>query len=185
MTNKLVVISGVSGAGKGTVINELLKLSNDLKLVVSCTTRPKRHYEVEGREYYFTTENDFLEKIKERYFLEWEKIHETIYFGTPHSSIEEILINGKIPVLELDVSGAISIKNLYPNAKLVFITVSSLETAKERILKRAKISEVELESRIRSMEKELSFLNKYDLLVYNDDGKARECAEEILSFLDS
>ena len=122
----LIVISAPSGAGKGTIINKMLEKNNNLWLSVSATSRPMRTNDIEGKTYYFYTKEEFENKIKENYFLEYASYADN-YYGTPKKYIQEHLNNGEDVILEIEIQGAMKVKKLIPEALFVFIMPPSLK----------------------------------------------------------
>ena len=166
MRNILLVISGPSGVGKGTMVERLLK-SEDFELSVSCTTRKPRPTEVDGKSYFFITKEEFQKRIKENGFLEYDEHFDTFY-GTPRAFVEEKLKNKSV-MLEIDVIGALNVKESYPEAVLVILTPPDEEALKARLKGRRTETEAELERRLARVEFELSQKDKFDYVVVNDD----------------
>ncbi|GAB4137986.1 MAG: guanylate kinase [Ignavibacteriales bacterium] len=165
---KLFVFSAPSGTGKTTIVRSILSVLPDLVFSVSATTRKKRRTEVDGKDYFFISEEEFERKIKNNEFVEWEKFYD-YYYGTLVSFIEEKLSANKSVVLEVDVKGAISIKRSYPNSVLIFIMPPSIEELKARLLNRKTESEEDFKKRIHRAEMELTFKDKFDYVVINDN----------------
>lgn len=164
---KLVVVSGPSGVGKGTIVKTLVSRRNDVVESVSCTTRAPRKGEVHGREYYFLTKEEFLKRIKENDFLEYDE-HFGNYYGTPKSFVRETL-KEKSVILEIDVVGGLNAKKEFSECVLVMIVPPSLEELKRRLLARNSETEAEIENRLSRLEYELSQQDKYDFIIVNDD----------------
>ena len=164
---KLVVVSGPSGVGKGTIVKTLVSRRNDVVESVSCTTRAPRKGEVHGREYYFLTKEEFLQRIKENDFLEYDE-HFGNYYGTPKSFVRETL-KEKSVILEIDVVGGLNAKKEFSECVLVMIVPPSLEELKRRLLARNSETEAEIENRLSRLEYELSQQDKYDFIIVNDD----------------
>ena len=131
----LIIISAPSGAGKGSVINELLKMDNNLWLSISATSRPMRTNDEEGKTYYFYTKEEFENKIKEDYFLEYAS-YAGNYYGTPKKYIKEKIDSGKDVILEIEIQGAMQVKKLIPEALCIFIMPPSLKELKKRLIGR-------------------------------------------------
>lgn len=168
MRNVLVVISGPSGVGKGTLVDLLLAEDNDLVESVSCTTRAPRAGEVNGKEYFFITQSEFRNRIAENDFLEYDE-HFGNYYGTPRSFVERQL-RSKSVVLEIDVVGALNAKRLMPeSAVLVMVTPPSLEELERRLSGRGSEGEEALRERMRRVRYELDQAPLYDYVVVNDD----------------
>ena len=164
--NKLIVISGPSGVGKGTIVNELLK-KGDYALSISCTTRPPRVGEMEGVSYFFITKEKFLSMIEEDGFLEYDNHFEN-YYGTPKDFVEKQLQTKNV-ILEIEVNGAFQAKKSYPEAILIMIVPPSMEELKARLVGRGTESEEKIAGRLARLEYELSKGDKYDYTVVNDD----------------
>lgn len=165
---KIFIISGPSGAGKGTLISEVVKELDDIEVSVSVTTRSIRKGESPGKSYYFVSDEEFDEKIKENEFIEWAKVHSNRY-GTLRKRVRNHLRSGKDLILELDVQGAISVKKKIPNSILIFILPPSDRELKKRLLQRDTEDQGDIEVRLRAAETELKFQNIYDYKIVNDD----------------
>ena len=164
--NKLIVISGPSGVGKGTIVNELLK-KGDYALSISCTTRAPRVGEREGVSYFFITREKFLAMIEEGGFLEYDNHFEN-YYGTPKDFVEKQLQTKNV-ILEIEVNGALKAKESYPEAILIMIVPPSMDELKSRLVGRGTESPEKIEGRLSRIEYELSLKDKYDYTVINDD----------------
>ena len=167
MKGKLLVISGPSGVGKGTIVKTLVRRREDVVESVSCTTRAPREGEQHGREYYFLTKEEFLRSIAEDDFLEYDE-HFGNYYGTPKSFVEETL-KSKSVILEIDVVGALNAKKAFPESVLVMIAPPSVDELKRRLKGRSTETDEEIEKRLSRLEYELSKKDKYDFVVVNDD----------------
>lgn len=176
----LIVISGPSGAGKGTICKSLLSKHPELNLSVSATTRSPRQGEVEGINYYFMTKDDFKEKIKDGDFLEYAEVYDN-YYGTPKSNVEEILNQGKDVILEIDIQGALKVKENCDSGIFIFILPPSMEELKQRIIKRGSETPESLMKRFKSAYKEINYVSRYNYAVVNDEvEKATEKIEAII-----
>ncbi|MCB2355413.1 guanylate kinase [Clostridium estertheticum] len=163
---QLIVISGPSGAGKGTVCEALLK-KNDFWISVSATTRSPRNAEIEGVNYYFISREEFLERIKSKDFLEYAQVYGNCY-GTPKSEVLKVLESGRDVILEIDIQGALKVKMAYPNGLFIFILPPSMEELRNRITNRGSETPESLMTRFASAHEEISFVSKYDYAVVND-----------------
>ncbi|AEE96177.1 guanylate kinase [Mahella australiensis] len=163
----LIVISGPSGAGKGTICRALRRFNHNVELSISATTRAPRRGEREGVNYFFKTVDEFKRMIEDGEFLEYAEVYGN-YYGTPKSYVRERLMEGKDVILEIDIQGALSIKEKFDDAVFIFILPPSMEELKRRIVKRGTESEEELLKRFNSSYKELNFINRYNYVVIND-----------------
>lgn len=164
----LLVVSGPSGAGKGTVCAALRKIRDDLKLSVSVTTRAPRPGEVDGVHYFFKTVEEFAEMRERGEFLEWAKVYDNFY-GTPISFVKKTLEEGGDMLLEIDIQGALNVKKLIPEAVLVFIVPPSIEILHKRLADRGTESPEALAKRCAAATAELDYMEHYDYLVINDE----------------
>ncbi len=153
----LLVISGPSGAGKGTICKELLKGDSQSKLSISATTRKPREGEVEGLNYYFKSKEEFKEMIAEGEFLEYAQIYDN-YYGTPKKAIFDELDKGNDVILEIEMQGAMQIKRAYPEAVFIFILPPSLKELKNRIVGRGTETEEQIEKRFGSAYNEIKLI---------------------------
>ena len=168
--NNFIIISAPSGSGKTTICKYLQKLDSSINFSVSCTTRQKRANEVEGKDYFFITNEEFEKKINDAKFIEWEQIHGDFYYGTLKSTLEEAINEDKRILLELDVKGAMSVKKLYPNKSLsIFIEPPSIEVLKLRLEKRGADNDQRIIKRLERLESELSYKSNFDYHIINDD----------------
>lgn len=166
----LIVISGPSGAGKNTVIQELLKINDNIWLSISETSRPLRGEERNGVEYYFDTKEEFQRRIKEGKFLEFA-IYNGNYYGTPKDKINEHLNNGEDVILEIEIQGALKVKELVPEAIFIFILPPSLQELKRRLIGRKTETQEMILNRFKIAYNEINEVNKYNYVVVNDDAK--------------
>lgn len=165
----LIVISGPSGVGKGTVRRALFDMKNhNLIFSVSMTTRPPRSTEVDGVDYYFVTREEFERNIKEDKFLEWAEFvgH---YYGTPKEKIESFLEKGKEVVLEIEVDGALQVRDKMKEAVFIFLVPPSKKALYNRLLSRGTEDKSIIEQRFQKAENEFNLAYKYDYIVVNDD----------------
>ena len=179
----LLVISGFSGAGKGTVTRSL-KEKYGYGLSVSMTTRQPREGEVDGIDYHFKTEDEFLRLIDYNGFIEYARYVDH-YYGTPRKYVEEELERGRTVILEIEVQGAVKIKQQYPDAVLIFITAPDAQSLRERLCGRGTNDEADIEKRMDRARKEAESIGEYDYIVVNENGRPEECMEKIRMIIDS
>lgn len=177
---KLIVISGASGVGKGTVVKKMMARRKDLYFSVSATTRPPRPGEVDGKDYYFVTRERFQEMIRQGEMLEYDE-HAKNFYGTPRAQVEEKRAKGHV-LLDIEPNGAKNVKNNYPEAELVFIMPPSVEELERRLRGRNDTPEDQIAIRMERAKWEMAQRTWYDHVVVNDD--AGRCAEEILSLIE-
>ena len=163
----LAVVSGFSGAGKGTIMKALLKEYDDYALSISVTTRSPRPGEEDGREYFFRTREEVEKMIAEDQLLEYAE-YVGNYYGTPRFYVEDMLARGKNVILEIELKGAMQIKQKNPEAVLVFITPPSFEELKNRLIGRGTETEEVINSRLARAAEEAEEMDKYDYIVVND-----------------
>ncbi len=164
----LLVISGPSGAGKGTICKALLEKHKDIYLSVSATTREPRAGEVHGVNYFFKTKEEFLQKVEEGDFLEHAEVYGN-YYGTPKSSVQKMLDEGRDVILEIDIQGALKVKENCEEGIFIFILPPSMEELKQRIIKRGSETPESLMTRFKSAYKEINYISKYNYAVVNDE----------------
>lgn len=188
---KLLVVSGPSGVGKGTVIKELFSMSDDFCYSISATTRDMRDYETNGVEYFFKTKEEFEEMIDTGLMLEYA-IYNGEYYGTPADYVNSMLEQGKNVILEIEVQGALKVKKIRPEAIMIFVAPESKEILKERLKGRGTESEEIIASRIAIAERELRACLAYDYITVNRQNgtspesvkkSARECACDIMAII--
>ena len=165
----LIIISGTTCAGKGTVIKKLLERNKNRVLSLSYTSRPIRKGEVDGIDYKFISHKEFERKIKNGDFLEYAKVRYGEYFGTPKENIENLLGAGKDVILEIDVQGAKQIKEKLPETILIFIMAPSMEEVKRRIKARGAETAEQIVDRFQTAYREINEVNKYNYVVVNDN----------------
>lgn len=178
----LLVVSGPSGVGKGTVTQELLKSNDNLVFSISSTTRKPREMEINGQDYFFLDRDEFERQAKEGKFLEYAKVHENMY-GTPKDFVLEGIEKGKIIVLEIDVQGALQVKENYPNGVFVFLLPPSLEELETRLTHRGTESEEQIAIRLANARDELSKFNEYQYAVIND--RVENAVRDINAIIDA
>ncbi|MBO5414069.1 MAG: guanylate kinase [Bacilli bacterium] len=164
----LIVISGPSGAGKGTICERLKEQNKNIWLSTSMTTREPRGNEKNGVEYFFVTEEEFKKKIEEDGFLEYAIVHNNKYYGTPKDKIADKLNEGKDVILEIDIQGALEIQEKINDALFIFIMPPSMEILKDRLMKRNTESEDKVLERFKTAYKEINEVTKYNYVVIND-----------------
>ena len=188
MRGKLVIFSAPSGSGKSTIIKSLLDANVPLSFSISATSRPPRGTEADGVEYFFLSEQQFKEKIKNNEFLEYMEVYPRRFYGTLRSQVEKQLASGENIVLDVDVCGGCNIKNIYGEQALsIFIQPPSIEELRRRLEKRGTDSAEVIERRIERAEYELSFAPKFDKVIINNDldTAVSEATSTITRFLDS
>ena len=176
---QLLVISGPSGAGKGTVCKALIE-KNPIWISTSCTTRKPREGEVEGVNYFFIDREEFLKSIDKEDFLEYAEVYGNFY-GTPKSEVLKMLEEGKDVILEIDIQGALKIKSSYPKGIFIFIMPPSMEELRNRITNRGSETPESLKTRMECAYDEISFASKYDYAVVND--KVEDAVKKIESII--
>lgn len=178
----LVVVSGFAGTGKGTVMKELLKRYDSYALSISATTRNPRGGEVDGREYFFKTKEEFEQMIEADEFVEYA-CYVGNYYGTPKKYVQEQLAAGRDVILEIEIQGALKIKSKFSDALLLFIAPPSADVLKERLVGRGTETEDVIEQRLARAVEESKGIENYDYLVVNDD--LDECVENVHQVIQS
>ena len=167
MKSVLMAISGPSGVGKGTIVKKFLERRKEVGVSVSCTTRAPRTGEVNGKDYFFITREEFLRRKDEGGFLEWDE-HFGNFYGTPKAFVEEQLKKRSL-ILEIDVVGALNAKKHFPDCALIMIVPPSVDELKKRLEGRQSETEEQVCSRLQRLDYELSKADEYDYVVVNDD----------------
>jgi len=165
---RFIALSAPSGAGKTTIANMLVQRNDDMVISVSATTRPQRPAEIEGVDYYFMTRHEFETNIENNNFLEYEKVHEN-YYGTLRPVVDKLIRKGKRIVFDIDVKGALSIRQAYPQESLlIFIQAPSIEELKKRLINRKSESEQAIHLRLKRIEFEIDQSKFFDHVIIND-----------------
>ena len=167
MKGVLLAVSGPSGVGKGTMVKTIISRREDVVESVSCTTRPPREGEIDGKHYFFLSKEEFERRIAEDDFLEYDE-HFGNYYGTPKSFVRETL-KSKSVIIEIDVVGSLNAKKTFPECVLVMVVPPSVEELKKRLSGRGSETEEQIAGRLARMEYELSHQHLYDHIIVNDD----------------
>ncbi len=163
----LIIVSGPSGAGKGTICKELIQRDDSIVVSVSATTRAPRNAEVDGKSYHFITKRMFESMIENGGFLEYAEVYDN-YYGTPKDFVIEKITNGENVLLEIDIQGALQVKQKYPEGIFIFVLPPSMETLKNRIVGRGSETPESLEKRLSSAYQEIEQIKNYDYFIVND-----------------
>ena len=178
----LVVVSGFSGSGKGTLMKALVEKYHQYALSISATTRQPRPGEENGRDYFFVTSEAFLKMAEENALIEYAQYVEN-YYGTPREYVEKQLASGRDVILEIEIQGALRIKEQYPDALLLFVTPPSAEELKRRLTNRGTESAEVIEARLKRAAEEAEGVEAYDYIVVNDDLEA--CTERLHQLIEA
>ncbi len=178
----MVVLSGFAGTGKGTVVKELVKKDESYALSVSVTTRSPREKEVDGREYFFKSKEEFEKMVEEDEFLEYARYVDN-YYGTPKQYVLDQVAAGKNVILEIEIQGALKIREQFPDALLLFLAPPSADVLKARLVSRGTETEDVIEQRLARAAEESQGIENYDYLVINDD--LEECIESVHQMIQS
>ena len=185
--SKLFVISGPSGVGKGTLVkmiqDKYQELNKKLYLSVSCTTREIREGEVDGKSYYFISEEEFQKRINHGDFLEYNKYGTGKYYGTPKSTVIDYLNKGYDVILEIDVNGYMQIKKNYPDAIGIFVTAPSMENLKSRLINRGTETMDVIEQRLITAKEELKVIDQYDHVIINEENALDKSFDELFKIM--
>ena len=177
---KPIVITGPSGVGKGTIVRSLLQRHPELCLSISTTTRNPRPGEVEGIDYYFTSQDAFEEAIARSEFLEWTQ-YAGNYYGTPKTKVKELLEQGKLVLLEIELLGARAIAETFPDARRIFILPPSLAQLEARLRKRGKDTETAIKERLARAKEEIAAKDEFEIQIVNDNlGRAITDIEQVI-----
>lgn len=169
-TNKIIIVTAPSGAGKTSIVRYLLQQHPEkLAFSISATTRQPRGDETNGKDYYFLSKDDFHQKIQNNEFVEWEMVYEGKYYGTLFSELERIWNTGRIPILDIDVKGALHIQSRFPESSVsIFVQPPSVEALKQRLESRGTESAESLKTRVNKASYELSFKDHFNFTVVNN-----------------
>lgn len=180
--NQLIIITAPSGAGKTSITRYLLQQFPQLAFSISAATRPQRAYETDGKDYYFMSPEAFQQKIQAGEFVEWEMVYEGKYYGTLKAELQRIWNNNQVPVLDIDVKGAIHVQQQFPQSSLsIFIEPPSIDELKRRLEGRGTETPETLAARINKAAYEISFKQHFNKIIVNDHlGKACEQAAGII-----
>jgi guanylate kinase len=167
---KLIIFSAPSGSGKTTIVKEVLSKVPNLEFSVSACSRSPRPNETDGKDYYFFSIEEFKQRINNQEFIEWEEVYSDQFYGTLKSEMDRIWDKGNHIVFDLDVMGGINIKKQFPeNSLSFFIQAPSIEVLRTRLINRNTETEEQIEKRVNKAEYELSFANKFDVVIVNDN----------------
>ena len=180
-TGELIIVSGTTCAGKDTVVKKILEKNKNVCKSTSYTSRPIRPGEVDGKNYYFVTKEEFEEKIKNDDFLEYACVQYGAYYGTPKKEVIDLLNEGKDVILVIDVQGAEILKEKYPETLLIFILAPSMTEIKKRLIARGTETKSQIIERFKTAYNEINEVNKYNYVVVNDD--LDSCVEKVNSII--
>ena len=183
MRGKLIIFSAPSGSGKTTIVNCLLQREElNLEFSISACTRPQRTNEVNGKDYYFLSDESFKAKIENNEFVEWEEVYKGYYYGTLKNEVERIRNKGKNVVFDIDVEGGLNLKQLYGKEALaIFVMPPSVEELEKRLINRSLDDSDYIKIRVEKAKAELKYADRFDVILYNDElNSAIEKADEII-----
>ncbi len=182
LAHKIIIITAPSGAGKTSITQHLMRRFEQLAFSISAATREARGVEKNGVDYHFMSMTDFKQKIQHNEFIEWEMVYEGKYYGTLRSELERIWNEQKVPILDIDVKGAIHVKQQFPDTAItLFIEPPSVAELKKRLESRGTETEASLAARVNKASYEISFKEQFDQLIVNDNlEKACQEAEQII-----
>ena len=176
--NNIFIISGPSGAGEDTIISRLEK-ELDIMHIITTTSRKMREGDREGKPYYFISEKDFLEKIKNNEFVEYAKEYNDNYYGLTYNELERVEKTGKICLWKIEYKGVKTAKKLFPDIVAIFINAESLEVLEQRIRRRPNVTDEYIKERLEYTEEWLKHLDIYDYQIINEEGKLDETVEKV------
>lgn len=188
MNGKCVILAAPSGAGKTSIVQSLLQKELGLEFSISATSRPKRGKEEEGADYYFLGAEEFRKEVKQGRLIEWEEVYPDRFYGTLRSEVERIWDDGRHVIFDVDVIGALNLKERFGEQALaIFIKPPSLEILEERIRGRGTDDERNIKERVEKAKRELEYAPKFDIRIENDDldRAAKACEEDVRKFLAS
>lgn len=185
MKTRLIIVAAPSGAGKSSFVEKISQEDPRLVDIITFTTRSMRKGESEGKPYHFIASEDFQNKIKEGFFVEWAKVH-TNFYGTSYQSIEDTWTQGKCAIMDIDIQGVATFKEKFPDAKTVFILPPSIDELRRRITKRDGGVPADIEVRMANAEKEIREASKFDYQIVNDNfeqsyAQFKKIVEELLT----
>jgi guanylate kinase len=186
MNGKLIIFSAPSGAGKSTLVHHILKCNFNLEFSISATSRLPRGTEINGKDYYFLSQQEFRNKIDNQEFIEYEEVYNGNYYGTLRSEVERIINTGKNLIFDVDVVGGLKIKNIFgDNALALFIAPPSVNALEERLNNRKTDTPEQIKRRVEKAEFEMSFAPKFDFIIVNDhlEHAKKEAESKIKNFL--
>jgi guanylate kinase len=185
-SNKIIIITAPSGAGKTSITHYLLKTIPQISFSVSATTRQPREFEKDKVDYYFISQQEFQQKIQHNEFVEWEMVYEGKYYGTLKSELQRIWDMEKVPLLDIDIKGAIHVQQQYPqNCLTIFVEPPSVDELKKRLLSRGTETEESFQARISKAGYEISFKHSFSKVIVNDrlDRACKEAEEIVNEFI--
>ena len=186
MNNKVIIFSAPSGAGKSTIVNHLLGLREDLEFSISATSRAPRGQEKHGIEYYFFSADEFRQMIEEDKFVEYEEVYAGSFYGTLKSEVERIWAAGHVIIFDVDVKGGVNLKKYFGEKALsIFIKAPSVETLRQRLVKRGTDSPEAIAERVEKASQEMEYAPQFDYVLINDDlatafGEVEKVVEDFL-----
>lgn len=188
MAGRLLIFSAPSGSGKTTLVHHLLRQFPNIQFSISATSRERRAYETDGKDYYFLSADRFREKITAGDFVEWEEVYPGTYYGTLKSEVNRILEQGNSVIFDVDVQGGLNIKKQFgPKALAVFVKVASVEILRDRLIGRNTESPEKLATRLAKAEEEMRYENAFDAVIVNHELEAakKEAVLLVNQFLNS